>query len=62
VVIYLVSSATLAFDQRRLPAWEIILRLGLAVLILVTIVWVHWLATFIALLFLYWHYSKFKQS
>jgi TRAP transporter 4TM/12TM fusion protein len=55
VVIYLVSSATLAFDQRRLPVWEIILRLILAFLILVTIVWVHWIATAIALLFLVWH-------
>ncbi len=62
VVIYLVSSATLAFDQRRLPAWEIILRLILAFLILVTIFWVHWLATVIVLLFLVWHYKSYKQG
>ena len=62
IVIYLVSSATLAFDQRRLPAWEIILRLALALLILITIMWVHWLATGFALLFLFWHYKKYKQN
>jgi TRAP-type uncharacterized transport system fused permease subunit len=62
VVIYLVSSATIAFDQRRLPAWEIILRLILAFLVLVTIVWVHWIATATALLFLAWHYKSYKQS
>ena len=62
VVIYLVSSATLAFDQRRLPFWEIILRLVLAILILLTIVWVHWIATAVALVFLGWHYKKYSQS
>ena len=61
VVIYLVSSATLAFDQRRLPFWEIILRLILAILILLTIVWVHWIATAVALIFLGWHYKKYNQ-
>ena len=62
VVIYLVSSATLAFDQRRLPFWEIILRLILAILILLTIVWVHWIATAVALIFLGWHYKKYNQT
>ena len=61
VVIYLVSSATLAFDQRRLPAWEVVLRLLLAFLILVTIVWVHWVAFGIAVLFLAWHYRSFGK-
>ena len=61
VVIYLVSSATLAFDQRRLPAWEVVLRLVLAFLILVTIVWVHWVAFGIAVLFLAWHYRSFGK-
>ena len=61
VVIYLVSSATLAFDQRRLPSWEVVLRLVLAFLILVTIVWVHWVAFGIAVLFLAWHYRSFAK-
>jgi TRAP-type uncharacterized transport system fused permease subunit len=61
VVIYLVSSATLAFDQRSLPAWEITLRLILALLILVTIPWVHWIATALALLFLVWHARQSKS-
>ena len=62
IVIYLVSSATLAFDQRRLPGWEIIFRLLLAFLILVTIVWVHWFATAIAIVFLVWHYKNFNHG
>ena len=60
LVIYLVSSATLAFDQRKLPAWEIVLRLTLAVLILITIATVHWAASAIALIFLLWHYVRFR--
>ena len=60
LVIYLVSSATLAFDQRKLPAWEIVLRLALAFLILITIAPVHWAASAVALIFLLWHYVRFR--
>ncbi|MBT6885749.1 MAG: TRAP transporter fused permease subunit [Rhodospirillaceae bacterium] len=59
LLIYLVSSATLAFDQRRLPAWEIILRLALGVGILLINPLVHWPLAIVALAFLVWHWSKF---
>ena len=62
LVIYLVSSATLAFDQRRLPAWEIALRLTLAVGVLLTPLTIHWPVSFIALTFLVWHYLKFRPK
>ena len=59
-VIYLVSSATLAFDRRRLPAWEIIVRLALAVAILYVVPTVHWVAFGLAAAFLVWHYMNFS--
>lgn len=62
VVIYLVSSATLGFDQRRLPAWEIALRLGLAVCLLLIEPFIHWPAMAAALAFLVWHFSRFRPA
>ncbi len=61
-VIYLVSSAVLAFDQRRLPAWEIVLRLALALGALITNPLVHWPATAAALVFLVWHAIRFRHK
>jgi len=60
VVIYLVSSAVICFDQRRLPAWEIISRLILGLLIIFTNPLIHWSATGVAILFLIWHILKFR--
>lgn len=60
VVIYLVSSAVICFDQRRLPAWEIISRLILGLLIIFTNPLIHWGATGVAILFLIWHILKFR--
>ncbi len=55
LMIYLVSSATIAFDYRRLPGWEIALRLALAIAILVVNPWIHWPAVALALVFVIWH-------
>jgi TRAP-type uncharacterized transport system fused permease subunit len=60
VVIYLVSSAVICFDQRRLPAWEIISRLILGLLIIFTNPLIHWGAAGVAILFLIWHILKFR--
>ena len=60
VVIYLVSSAVIGFDQRRLPAWEIISRLILGLLIIFTNPLIHWGAAGVAILFLIWHVIKFR--
>ncbi len=61
VVIYLISSAVIGFDQRRLPAWEIILRITLGLLIIFTDQFIHWSATGIATIFLSWHFLKFRK-
>jgi len=59
LVIYLVSSATLVFDQRRLPVWEIGLRLILALGALITDPAIHWSASVVAVAFLVWHWLRF---
>ena len=59
LVIYLVSSSVLAFDQRRLPAWEIVLRLVLALLTLLINPLIHWPAVAAGLAFLIWHAIRF---
>jgi TRAP-type uncharacterized transport system fused permease subunit len=61
VVIYLVSSAVIGFDQRRLPVWEIVVRLTLGVLILITDPFIHWSATVVAIAFLAWHLQVYRQ-
>ncbi len=60
VVIYLVSGSVIAFDRRRLPLWEIALRLVLALAVLAMDPMVHWPATGSAFLYLGWHYLKFS--
>jgi hypothetical protein len=60
-VIYLVSSAVIGFDQRRLPIWEIVVRLLLGLLILITDPFIHWSATVIAIAFLAWHLLVYRQ-
>ncbi len=63
VFIYLISSAVIAFDQRRLPLWEAIFRLALAVLVMVTIPIIHWPASAVALAYIGWHqYVYGRQS
>ncbi len=62
LVIYLVSSAVLAFDQRRLPAWEIMLRLTLALLVLLLNPLIHWPAAGLALAFLIWHFLRYGSK
>jgi len=62
LVIYLVSSATLLFDQRRLPLWEVGLRLLLAVGALLIYPLVHWPVSILAVAFLIWHWSKFRPA
>ena len=62
VFIYLISSAVIAFDQRRLPIWEAGLRIGLAVLVMVTIPTIHWPATLVALAYIAWHQYAFAQK
>jgi len=62
VVIYLISSAVIGFDQRRLPSWEIISRLTLGLLIIFTNPFIHWGATVIAIIFLSWHFLKFRSK
>ncbi len=62
LVIYLVSSSTLVFDHRRLPIWEIVLRLVLALGALITDPAIHWPATFIGVVFLVWHWAKFRPK
>jgi TRAP-type uncharacterized transport system fused permease subunit len=62
VVIYLVSSAVIGFDQRRLPIWEIVVRLLLGVLIIITDPLIHWSATAFAISFLAWHVLAFRQT
>lgn len=61
-VIYLVSSATLGFDQRHLAWWEIVLRLVLAACLLHVSATLHWSAFFVGLLVVLWHYSRFRNT
>ena len=58
LVIYLVSSATLAFDRKRLPAWEVVLRLAMAIGLLYIVPTVHWVVFAAALVWLVWHYMR----
>ena len=61
IVIYLVSSAVIGFDRRRLPAWEIIGRLILGILIIFTDPFIHWSASAAALVYLLWHNKSFRM-
>ena len=58
LVIYLVSSATLAFDRKRLPVWEVVLRLAMAFGLLYIVPTVHWVVFAAALAWLVWHYVR----
>jgi len=60
VVIYLISSAVIGFDRRRLPVWEIVMRLAIGLLIIFTDPLIHWSATAAALAFLTWHTKTFR--
>ena len=60
VAIYLVSSSVIAFDRRRLPWWEIALRLALALGVLLLDPAIHWPVTGLAFLYLGWHYFRFS--
>lgn len=62
LMIYLVSSATIAFDYRRLPAWEIILRLALAFSIMLVNPWIHWPVAALALAYVLWHRLSVSQE
>ena len=62
LVIYLVSSATLLFDQRRLPAWEVVLRLGLAVGALLIDPFIHWPVFVFGVAYLIWHWFQFHDT
>ena len=61
IVIYLVSSSVIAFDRRRLPVWEIALRLVLAIAVLITDPLIHWPMTVCVFVYLGWHYMKFNK-
>ena len=61
VFIYLVSSAVIAFDQRRLPVWETALRLVLAGTVMATLPAIHWPATLAALALIAWHQLAFGR-
>ena len=61
VFIYLVSSAVIAFDQRRLPIWETALRLLLAGAVMATLPAIHWPATLAALALVAWHQLAFGR-
>jgi TRAP-type uncharacterized transport system fused permease subunit len=62
LLIYLISSAVIAFDMRRLPIWEIALRPVLAVLVIFVAPQVHWPATVAALAFIVWHNARFGRK
>ena len=62
VFIYLISSAVIAFDQRRLPIWETGLRIGLAILVMVTVPGIHWAAAGIALVYIGWHQFTYGRQ
>ena len=61
VFIYLVSSAVIAFDQRRLPVWETALRLVLAGAVMATLPAIHWPATLAAFALVGWHQLAFGR-
>ena len=61
IFIYLVSSAVIAFDRRRLPIWETALRLVLAVAVMATLPAIHWPATLAALALIAWHQLSFGR-
>ena len=62
IFIYLISSAVIAFDQRRLPILETGLRIALAILVLVTVPGIHWTATAIALAYIAWHQFAYGRQ
>ena len=55
LALYLISSALSAFDTRRLALWEVLVRLGLAVLILFRVPEVFGPAAVAALILVGWH-------
>lgn len=61
-VIYLVSSATLAFDRMHLRWWEIALRLILAICILHISVTLHWSAFLAGIILVTWHHARAKAK
>ena len=61
VFIYLVSSAVIAFDQRRLPVWETALRIVLAGAVMATLPAIHWPATLAAFALVAWHQLAFGR-
>ena len=62
IFIYLISSAVIAFDQRRLPILETGLRIALAILVMVTVPGIHWTATAIALAYIAWHQFAYSRQ
>ncbi len=60
-VIYLVSSATLGFDRRHLPWWEIGLRLVVAACLLHISPALHWAAFAAGLLLVVWHNIQYRE-
>ena len=62
IFIYLISSAVIAFDQRRLPILETGLRIALAILVMVTVPEIHWTATAIALAYIAWHQFAYSRQ
>ena len=62
ITIYLISSAVIGFDQRRLPVWEIILRLTLGLLLIFINPFIHWGAAGVGIIFLSWHFLKFRAQ
>ena len=62
ITIYLISSAVIGFDQRRLPVWEIIFRLILGLLLIFVDPFIHWTAAGFSLLYLSWHFLKFRMK
>ena len=59
--IYLVSSAVIAFDQRRLPIWETVLRFILAGCVMIPTAYIHWPAAVVALIYIGWHQVTFGR-
>ncbi len=60
--IYLISSSVISFDHRRLPLWELGLRLILAVGIMVLDPVVQWSTVAIALAYIAWHNITFGRK
>jgi len=61
IFIYLISSAVISFDQRRLPVWETVFRLVLAITVMITLPYVHWTATVIALAYIIHHQFRYGR-